>query len=1286
MKTNLKTLFFALLAGMLAPLTAGAEIVDGACYHIVNAWSGKTMTNKEFEDNNANITLTTEDEKKWGQVWEARRYANDVFYLVNPYCEKAIDQNPYGGGQLLQWQYSMGASGSNQRFYIAQADVDADTYVIYNNEKPQNGSYDARSRCIALQSSVLLMSADTESATSQWIFKKIDTEKVEPPTSASSDNVWEDQAIFGINKEKAHASFIPYPSTEALKADAETFAHPWITPAKNTSYLSLCGTWKFLFASNTDERPQEEFYADDVDANAWDDIHVPGCWEMFGYDKMMYLNVEYAFADNPPFIRNKVNGVGDNPVGSYRRDFTLPSGWEEQRVFLHFDGLYSGAFVWVNGKEVGYTQGGNNDAEFDITPYVRTGSNNISVQVIRWTDGSYLEGQDMWHMSGLHRDVYLYATPRTFLRDHYVSTALTAQAGYKRGTMTFEMELDNRDGKAATKQIDITLLSPAGEELNSWSKTFSLAEGETSKTMKFTTPTLTNLQTWSAEHPTLYTLLFSQKSEEGKEEMAFQTKFGFRDVTVKNSLVYINGQRVYFRGVNTQDTHPVLGRSIDIETMLTDILMMKQANVNTVRTSHYPRQPKMYAMFDYYGLYVMDEADVECHKNWNDGGGISNDASWQPQYIDRTERMVFGHRNHPSIIFWSLGNESGTGQNLKATYDRCKDLDSRPVHYEGATRGWANYTDLHSHMYPSLDEVRSSSKGNSRSIPYFMCEYAHAMGNGVGNLREYWDIIEGSNMGIGGCIWDWVDQTVYDPAVIPHAMLVPGVGHDPEKLDPALSENGFPRYVSGYDMPGNHQGNFLNNGIITPDRAWTPKLAEVKKIYQPASLVLAEDGERIVITNKLNFTNLNELCTLHYEGLKAGKVISEGDMELPALAPGAADVVYLPADCVTDGDGYVNLELRLKEASLYAEAGYPIATEQIKLAAAPDPAPTPKPETSALTVKRNGTDKTYTISGERVRLTIGDDGFIKEYVSNGVNMLAAESPIDQPIYSNIRWIENESPYGGHSFGNSSAAITSTTLNKPTLSEGDTQANFRTTVSDDQCKYSIIYTLLNTGELKMEVTYTPVANGLRRIGLDMKFPAGFEHVAYYGRGPLENYIDRCDAAYMGYYETTIDNLYQPYIHPQSNGNRMDARLIELRNPDTNQCIRIKSEGGTNFSLSHFDQSKFLKAVVHNWELKRQDEVFATLDYMQRGLGNGSCGPGTLSEYYCPSSGSYKQDLSFIGISQFDTSVRHTLTDADPSASNAAIYNLGGVRLPSLEGQPHGIYIVKDGKGSQRILRK
>ena len=501
--------------------------------------------------------------------------------------------------------------------------------------------------------------------------------KVEAPRG----NVWEDQTFFEENKEPAHATFIPYTSTEAMLSDAN-YEKPWLTPEK-ADYLSLNGVWKFNLVPDPLSRPGEkDFWGNNADVSAWDDIDVPSCWGMKGYDLPMYINVEYAFLNNPPYVVNKVVGVGDNPVGSYRRTFTLPEGWNSKNVFLHFDGLYSAAFVWINGQYVGYTQGGNNDHEFDISEHVTTGENNICVQVFRWSDASYLEGQDMFHMSGMHRDVYLYATPKTFVRDHYITAELNSD--YTSGKMDVEIEVENRGEAIAKKEISISLLDPDGMLVAKRDISDQYEAG--SKVIKSVTfENLQSLAAWTAETPTLYTVVVSQKDEQENEEMVFSTKYGFRDIKISNGVVLINGKRVFFKGVNTQDTHPIHGRSIDVATMLKDIEMMKQANVNTVRTSHYPRQAKMYAMFDYYGMYVMNEADIECHKNWSEmkKNCISNDPTWQAQYVDRTVRMVYRDRNHPSVIFWSLGNESGIGVNFDATYSATRDLDSRPIHYEG---------------------------------------------------------------------------------------------------------------------------------------------------------------------------------------------------------------------------------------------------------------------------------------------------------------------------------------------------------------------------------------------------------------------------------------------------------------------------------------------------------------------------------------------------------------------------------------------------------------------------
>lgn len=1276
----------SLLLIAASALVATAQPTHGKYYNIVSVTKNLAMTNSELLANNEKITLAKRDKTKWGQAWQLVEEGSNVFYFVNTQSGKAMDQ---GTGTLLQWTFSItGASSVNQRFYVQETETPG-VYQILNNEKPQNASYTARSRCMVPASTQIQMSPNLEHSDSYWRFEEIDINDVSVPLDYSEENVWENYNVYGINKEEGHATFIPYPDVESLKADADVYEHPWLTPTANPSYLSLNGKWKFLYSPSTDVRPGKDFYADKVSRTDWEEIDVPGCWEMYGYDKPLYINVDYAFEDNPPFIKLKGNysGSDPNPVGSYRRDFTLPEGWGQQRVFLHFDGLYSGAFVWINGQEVGYTQGGNNDAEFDVTPYVRTGENNICVQVIRWTDGSYLEGQDMWHMTGLHRDVYLYATPRTFVRDHYIAATPTPSSKYKNATANINLEVDNRDGHACTKTIQVELLDPAGESVVVFSTLADFAEGEVKKEILLQ-QALTDLQTWSAETPNLYTFIFSQYAgaeATGKPEMAFATKYGFRNITIKTGqYVTINGQRVYFRGVDTQDTHPVLGRTMDIETMLRDIFLMKQANVNTIRTSHYPRQAKMYAMFDHYGLYIMDEADVECHKNWQDNSNlIADNPKWGPQWLDRTLRMVYRDRNHPSVIFWSLGNESGYGGcNLEAAFKAVKKADgTRFVHScSGSGASSAAVSELHSVMYPNLNSMQSSTASNSR--PVFMCEYAHAMGNAVGNLQEYWDIIEGSKYGIGGCIWDWVDQSVYDPkdvvawrASAPKADNVApyATAYAPITLDSDA------HIVSGYDMPGNPQGNFLNNGVVGPHRVWNAKLAEVKKVYQPVKFNYSKTSSSLRVTNKHNFINLADLYYLHYEVLRDGKVFEERDVELPSVAPGASASVPLEHAAAE----YLNVSLCLKQSTPYAEAGYAVATDQFEVEGYQPHFAVPAND-SPLKVAKTATR--YTISGDNIKFIIGaTDGFIKEWSSNGVSMLPSKNKISQPIYSNIRWIENESPYGGHVFGNNRADINSSTVSAPELSADGKEVTFTVSVEDNEVDYTIDYVIRNTGELTMNVTYLPHKDGLRRIGLDMKFPAGYEQVSYYARGPWENYIDRHDGAFMGRYETTVDDMFEPYIHPQSCGNRTGMRELLLVNPDRGDAIQVTSDG-TEFSLSHYDQVDFQQRVIHTYELKRYDELFATFDYMQRGLGNGSCGPGTIDKYLCPSEGSYKQRLTFRGISASEyTGIRDV--EADPSLSApVAYYNLGGVRFTSLEGQPQGVYIIRYADGTSRVVRK
>ena len=1231
-----------------------AKVYAGKSYVISNVATRTVMTAPAGGELAAFIDMKDFVEGDDTQTWRISNGKTGFVFTSNS-CNLSMDM--YLQGDRTPLVYTTESENENQNVSLEEA---GDGYFYLT------GTFKGTKYYLKVSGGRLIASTDKDGENSKFFFTM---------AAGPKGNYWEDQTVYEENKEAAHATFIPYTSTTAMKSDVN-YGFPWLTPEK-ADYLSLNGTWKFNFVPEPSVRPgEDDFWGNDADVSAWDNIEVPSCWEMKGYDLPLYVNVEYAFLNNPPYVKNKVDGVGDNPVGSYRRTFTLPQGWDAKNVFLHFDGLYSAAYVWVNGQYVGYTQGGNNDHEFDISAYVQTGENNICVQVFRWSDASYLEGQDMFHMSGLHRDVYLYATPKTFVRDHYITSTLNNT--YDGGNMNIALEVDNRTGVAASKNIEAELIAPDGTVVATRNVAVEFAEGVKFANCNILFEGLSSLKAWSSETPNLYTVVVRQKDAAGNEEMVFSTKYGFRHIEIKNGVVLINGQRVYFKGVNTQDTHPLYGRTMDIATMLKDVELMKQANVNLVRTSHYPRAAKMYAMFDYYGLYCMDEADVECHKSWSDkkDNSISNDPTWQAQYVDRTVRMVIRDRNFPSIVFWSLGNESGIGVNFDATYSATKALDSRPVHYEGYSNvNSAKNTDMDSKMYPNLSYTQSHCNSSIGGEPFFLCEYAHAMGNGVGNLQDYWDIIEGSNYGIGGCIWDWVDQGIYDPQAIKRG---------------ELEKNGFPYYTSGYDYPGPHQGNFLNNGVITADRAWTAKLTEVKKVYQFVKFTYGTN--KIIVKNKYNFTNLNEF-DVRYSLLCDGTVVEEKVVAAPSVAPGAQSAIQFAFDTQKEsGKEYLlNVELLVREATPWCEAGYPIAAEQFVIQERSALATVQQADETLTVTKSNG----VSVTNGNISFKVNAQGFVTEWIANGVQVI---EPGNYPIYSNIRWIENESPYGEHNFGDKSASISSATVSSARSGDGKT-CNVTVTAQHSKCPYVITYTVYASGVVDMKVDYTPKASGLRRIGLDMLFPAGYENVEYYAKGPWENYIDRQTGSFLGRYTTTVDDMFEMYPHPQSHGNRMELRDLTMWNPKNGNTIKIETEGQVSFSLSHYDQRQYLTPQLHPWDLDKEEVVYATFDYMQRGLGNGSCGPGTESQYHCPSSGkvSHKMRISTVngkdtGIANVGVATGSVEYDAEsqilhctgmPADADITVANFGGVKVAhaagseamlSMAAQPRGSYLV------------
>lgn len=1017
-------------------------------------------------------------------------------------------------------------------------------------------------------------------------------------------NDWENQEVFQINRCSPRATFFPYSNTKAMMSE-ETFNYPWISPMK-ADLISLNGKWDFHFSSSANERPSENDMFTKGNLK-WESINVPSCWEMLGYDSPLYVNVDYPFENNPPFIdvKKQYKGLyGENPVGTYHRTFNIPKNWEKKRVFLHFDGLYSGAYVWCNGKKVGYCEASNNDAEFELTQYLKEGVNELYVQVFRWTDASYLEGQDMFHMSGLHRDVYLFAVERVFISNHYITSTLDANYSYKKGYFNIELTLDNPTGKKVEKIIEIELLDAKKQLVWKIERKEVLKEKETKINLNHL---LDNVELWNAETPNLYTVIIRQKDKKGNEEMVFSTKYGFRDIKIANNCVYINGERVLFKGVNTQDTHPLYGRSIDVNTMLKDITMMKQANINTLRASHYPRQAKMYAMTDFYGLYVMNEADIECHLNWavhGEKGGITNDSTWRAQYVDRTKAMVLRDRNHPSIIFWSLGNEAGGGENFLHTYNATASLDTRPIHYEGATRGKTPYTDFYSEMYPHLDAVKAFAKSDSLNQPYIMCEYAHAMGNAIGNLKEYWDEIEKGKNAIGGCIWDWVDQSIYFPQAIKKG---------------EFTKNGFPYYSAGYDYPGPHQGNFMNNGIIRADREWNDKLAEVKKVYQYVKILsFDKDKKQVVIANKYDFIDLSQFY-LDFQIIEDGYEVYKGTTKLPALKPNTIAKIKLPynVELNQEKESFINLQLRLKEANHWAEKDYAMAHWQFAIN---------KIENRLKEVKEN--KEAFLVQEDKTQLTLENKGFkisfdkqngeILYWKYDGFEVISDRK--GSPHYNNNRWIENDKH--GDSISGELASTCEIKLNKE-----KTKAEIKITTKGEKCPYTIEYTIYSNNIVDMKVTLNPIVEGLRRLGLGMIFSKDFEEIDYYAKGPWENYNDRQEASFVGRYSTTVSDMLTPYAHPQSCGNRQEMREIFLYKKGSTKGLKIEANQPIAFSMLHFDDKDFNKEKLHPWKLEAREEVYAHFDYVQRGLGNGSCGPQTIEKYQVPSSGTYSFTLRF-----------------------------------------------------------
>ncbi|NIA31529.1 MAG: DUF4981 domain-containing protein, partial [Actinobacteria bacterium] len=707
----------------------------------------------------------------------------------------------------------------------------------------------------------------------------------------------ENPKMFNQNKEEPHATFVPFADVESAMQKKKE---------ESPFYESLNGTWKFKWVRSPADRPTT-FYKDDFNVGSWDEIPVPSDWQMQGYGVPIYVNIPYEWTrnPNPPHIPHDYN-----PVGSYKRDFTVPKEWKGSLVFLHFGAVKSAMYVWVNGKYVGYSTGGKTPAEWEITKYLHKGKNTLAVQVYRWSDGSYLECQDMWRISGIKRDVYLYAAPKLRIRDFFVHTDLNDD--YENATLKVDVELKNQMPKLTAKNysVELTLLDDQGAKIVQAVKNVEINKKK-SASFTFAEP-VTHPKKWTAETPYLYSLALALKDGNGKIIEAVACKTGFRRVEIKNGQLLVNGVPILIKGVDRHEHDEFNGHVVSEATMLQDITVMKNFNINAVRTSHYPNDPRWYELCDQYGIYLVDEANIESHgMGYKPDRTLGNNPEWKEAHLDRTIRMVERDKNHPSVIIWSLGNEAGDGVNFVATSAWIHSRDkSRPVQYERA--GTRPHTDIVCPMYSPIKHLEEYAQ-KKQMRPLIMCEYAHAMGNSTGNLQDYWDVIEKYDQLQGGFIWDWVDQGL------------------------AKYKNGVKYWAYGgdfgpKDVPSDN--NFCINGLVMPDRTPHPGLWEVKKVYQYVKFEPVDLASgKIKIINMFDFKNLNDLDII-WKIMGDGEQLANGIITNPDVPPHDSKVFSLNLPEISPRPGveyFLNFSVITTRAAGVVQAGHEIASEQIKL-------------------------------------------------------------------------------------------------------------------------------------------------------------------------------------------------------------------------------------------------------------------------------------------------------------------------------------------------------------------
>lgn len=1018
--------------------------------------------------------------------------------------------------------------------------------------------------------------------------------------NAQTFTEWHDAGVNAVNRAPMHTDYFAYESPElAARGERESSAY----------YMSLNGLWKFNWVRHADARPTG-FWRADYNDRAWGEMPVPGVWEMNGYGDPQYVNIGYPwreqYQNNPPQVPTE-----ENHVGSYRRTVTVPASWKGKDIIAHFGSVTSNIYLWVNGKYVGYSEDSKLQAEFDLTRYLKPGQENlIAFQVFRWCDGTYLEDQDFFRFSGVGRDCYLYAREKRRIEDIRVTPDLDAE--YKDGTLTVDVKL--KGSAIAT----LKLKDAQGKEVAA-----ATTRGET------VTLNVSNPHKWTAETPYLYTL-YAQIGELAPAEV-IPVKVGFRKIELKNAQVLVNGQPVLFKGANRHEMDPDGGYVVSRQRMLQDVQIMKDLNINAVRTCHYPDDPYWYALCDEYGLYMVAEANLESHGMGYDEATLAKREDFRKAHLERNQRNVQRNFNHPSIIFWSLGNEAGYGSNFEAAYDWVKAEDpSRPVQYERA--GYEGKTDIYCPMYVSPEGCEAYCKDDSKTKPLIQCEYAHAMGNSMGGFKEYWDMIRQYPKYQGGFIWDFVDQGIHKIGT--NGKLIYAYGGDFNKFDAS-------------DI------NFCNNGLISPDRVPNPHAYEVQYFYQNiwTTPVDLKKGQ-VKVYNENFFRDLSAYY-MEWQVLKNGRVMRSGRVDDLNVAPRQTAVLTLPIGSYCQhAEWLLNVSYKLKANESLLTAGHTVARDQLVL----NPY---KPAAIALANEANSNeqivepairdnDRNYLIvTGEDFRIEFDKhNGYLCLYEADGLSYLKEGSvlkpnfwraPTDNDFGAGLQnryrvWLNPE--------------LKLTSLDQR-MENGLAIVETRYDIPAVKGQLALTYVINNRGAIQvtqqLKADKTMKVSDLFRFGMQLQMPRSFETLEYYGRGPVENYADRNHNTFLGRYRQSVDSQFYPYVRPQENGNKTDLRWWRVLNVG-GSGLEIKAEAPFSASALHYTVESLdegtKKIQRHSNEVEQADLTNVLIDKAQMGLGCiDSWGALPLEKYRLP-----YQDYSFTFTL---TPVQHCLgMDVEP----------------------------------------